>query len=443
MALSFKKLFEVKILHHYFLNEGMIHFEAMASDDKLRQLSAYDIHDVFRIRPTTDCLPKLAGHKLIFKKTFTGFLVGTQTEIGDSAKAFADLVEKEQFSFELQIKDSQLFNYSALPIKELPNHIYYFSNRKPDSQYPNLATMAHEFDNGAASAAAVDGDPDTFAYYPGDLLIDDASDFTTLVEAIKSTNNNITTVADWREDIVASVYDVSTQYNLGEVVRYEVAGKSALYQATANTIGNDPTDASSWEKLIDLPLYYVNKADTMRTMGALFTYEFTSTGLDVTFQVKDAYNNVVWSEVVTSSPDKLTHVLNMTGWLQGQYHISITDNAGPTLLEDFDFYLFPKYGHSGMFGVIDIFSGDDLGDFSLVQADNTINGVEYLLRIKNRSTVWRYLSGKDRAVQLETDFNPLTASGNVEVSLSGRELPNPSSHMIKPEAQQYYSEIYL
>lgn len=444
MAETFKILFEINILHHFFLNKGLRHFEGMKDDDKLRQLANYDVHNFLHIKPTLSCQSKLSGYKLLFKKTFTGFIIGTPTENGDDTKPFSDFVEKDQFSFEVRINDSYILNYSNLSLKESPGQIYYFNNRdKADFQFPNITSIAKEFDSSQASSMAGDGDPNTFAYYPGDLVIDDASDPAVVFIAIRSTNSNTSVTTDWREDVPASVYDGTTSYTEGDIIQFETGGKHAIYRAIIDSVGIDPTVSANWVKVMDLPLYYVNQADSIRTLGPLFTYDVGSPSMNVNFEIKDTYGHVVKSKNFLSTADNMSHVLDLRSYAQGQYHFKITNNADSSTIEEFDFYLLPERGSSGLLGVIEIFSGDDLGDFSLVQGDNTMNSPEYILRIMNRSTVWRYVGSKDRLVQHETDFNPLTSSGNIEVMVSGNTLPNPSVNIIKPEPQQYYSDIYL
>ncbi|MEL7001984.1 MAG: hypothetical protein AAFN93_04520 [Bacteroidota bacterium] len=444
MINSFKILFEVSILHHYMLNLGNQDYEGMSTGDKQKQLSQYQLDDIFEISPTEETKLRANGARLLFKNTPTGFLIGSAVDPTNDDKPLIDFTSREKFSFNIYFKDASLFNYSALPIMDNQGAIYHFNNLDKDSfQFPNLVNYPPEFDSSLATAMSGDGDPDTFAYLPGDLLIDDQSDPAEVYEAIRSTNDNVTTVSDWRQDLPAAAYDGATNYLEGDTVLFTVAGKDALYRALADVSGVVPTNVASWAKIVDLPLLYVNREDRIPVQGPIYNYEFGGPGENLTFDILDPSDNVILTETVISSAEKVSHQLDLRGMQTGRFTMRITDNSGATILEEYSFYLQRTPEQKPLFGVIDIYSGDDLADYSLVNGSNEFQSPEYILRFKNRSTVWRYINSQNRDVVHESDFNPLTASGIIDVSFDGSNLPNPGIQIIRPEPTQYYSDIYL
>lgn len=443
MNTSYKILFEVGMLHHYLLNLGDQNYEGMSESEKAGRLANYRIDDLFEIVPTDYTRHRASGARLLFKNTSNGFIVGTVTDPADNNKPFMDFTGREKFSFNIFYKDPGFLNFSALPINDNQNKIYHFNNlNKSAFQFPNLAGLPTEFDAALASTLDGDGDPNTFAYLPGDLVIDDQSDPTTLFEAIRSTNELTTITTDWRADSPAAVYDGATNYSEGDTVLFTTAGKDALYKALEDVSGVDPTDPR-WEKISDLPLYYANRADRIPLYGPLLDYEFTAPDQNFTFDILDPFDNVVKSFTATSTVDNLDYQLDMRTMRTGKFSLRVTDNAGPSIVEEYSFYLLREPAGKSLFGVIDIYSGDDLGDYSLVDSNNEFQSPEFLLRFKNRSTVWRYIDSKNKTVVHESDFNPLTYSGIVSVPFDGNDLPNPGIQVIKPEATQYYSDIYL
>lgn len=444
MLSNYKILFEVKFLHHYLLNLGSQHYEGMSAAEKLMQLAQYNVEDIFEISPTETTRLRANGSRFLFKKTNTGFFIGTASDSADDSKAKFDFIEREKFSFNIYFKDSALLNFSALPIRNSQNKIYHFDNlNKSTFQFPNLTELPAEFDGTTASALDSDGDPTTFAYQPGDLIIDDQTDPAALYEAIQSTNQNTSIVSDWRQDQPGLLYDASASYSTGDTVRFESAGKEALYTALLDVSGVNPTNTGSWQKQTDLPLYYVNEQNKLPVLGPFYDYDFGGVGEDRTFDILDSFDNIIKTVSVVSTEDQLTYQLDLRSLKSGKFTMRITDNDGPTVLEEFDFYLQRKSVLKPLFGVIDIYSGDDLGEYSLVNSLNEFQSPEFLLRFKNRSTVWRYINSANKAIIHESTYNPLTRSGMINVPFSDRSLPNPDPQMIRPEAEQYYSDIYI
>ncbi len=443
-GLSYKELFEVKILHHFFLDKGAIHYEGLSQQEKLQILSKYNIHRALTILPTNRTSGLLRGLQLIMKPTPSGFTILSRVSDGSDDQAFSDLQSPTKLTFCIQQKNPMLLNFSALPLTTGEASIYHFSNLdKAAYLHPSLSQRAPVFDSAAASAAASDGDPNTFAYYPGDLLTNNESAPTAIYEATRSTNNNITTAADWRIDSPTEPYDNATNYSEGDMVTFEAGGVEALYQSINDTTGNDPSDTSNWTKLRNLPLHYVTVADKLNVLPRMFNYTFSAAAITATFEIKAADNNTIVTEEFTSHAQQLTHQVDMRTLPEGKYSITITNNADASVLLEADFYLMDSLASlANAFGIIDIYLGSDKGDYSVVNASNLITRRSFELRIKSRSTIWRYFN-KDNEVVHESTFNPLTQHGFLNIPFNGNNLPNPDELVIKPEPTQYYSDIFL
>lgn len=118
---GYKRLFEVRLLHHYFLDEGAEDFMMILSvsynanlaaktaklSGRERRLAAYDGRKIFRITPTPDCAKQIGILKGVFRQTALGFLVAVPPET---------LVPQEvRFDFSVSVEDSDFFQYTCLP----------------------------------------------------------------------------------------------------------------------------------------------------------------------------------------------------------------------------------------------------------------------------------------------------------------------------------------
>ncbi len=128
-SIQYKPLFQVNILHNYFLNSGVDEFFSMTESAKNKQLDAYDVNTFFSIKPTGNTARKLSGHNLVFKTTNTGFTVWCKVTGNNNNIPFINLDSNLFFTFLLKIKDPAFFNYSNLNLENAAK-LYYFSNRK-------------------------------------------------------------------------------------------------------------------------------------------------------------------------------------------------------------------------------------------------------------------------------------------------------------------------
>ncbi len=187
--LLYKSLFEVNILHHFFLNKGEQEWDKMNQEDKHRMESNYDIREIFDITPTQESTKVLSSHSCIFKRTSTGILVGIKAKSDElnpgKFNSFVPLADNLTFRFLVKLKDMNFMNYTALPLQGNRGKIFVFSNslNNTSNTFPALSAMPPVFNPGNI-------------YMPGDMLSDDANNQTKLFTALVKTGNNPIS-ADW------------------------------------------------------------------------------------------------------------------------------------------------------------------------------------------------------------------------------------------------------
>src|SRR5687768_11345639 len=102
---SYLKLFEVRILHHYWLDDGEDVFDSFDADKQVDLLLHYDVRKILTVVPAPDTEALLKGHQCIFKMSPVGFIVA----IPEGMKINDDVV----FDFFIKIIDPGFFNYTS------------------------------------------------------------------------------------------------------------------------------------------------------------------------------------------------------------------------------------------------------------------------------------------------------------------------------------------
>jgi len=122
---GYKRLFEVRLLHHYWLDEGASLFDNLSESRRNKLLLLYDARNFLSVAPTKSTGEKLRGLKAVFKTTATGFLVAVSktTKIADN----------EIFNFVITATDPAFFNYTALTLSK--NRIYEIHHPAEDKIY--------------------------------------------------------------------------------------------------------------------------------------------------------------------------------------------------------------------------------------------------------------------------------------------------------------------
>ncbi|WP_167612485.1 hypothetical protein [Maribellus sediminis] len=136
-AITYKPLFEVKILHLYYLNKGDVEFFSMNDNDKEKQLAGYDISTFFRIVPTSVTQNKLEGHKLVFKRHTSGFTIWVNVSEVDESTPLIALDDTLELSFLLKLNAHTFFNLTHLDLSNA-GKLFFFSNKRLNTESPGF-----------------------------------------------------------------------------------------------------------------------------------------------------------------------------------------------------------------------------------------------------------------------------------------------------------------
>lgn len=65
VTIAYEILFEVKILHHYFLNRAQVVFDRIPLAERAALMLSYDCREFVEIRPTPSCEQMLRSHRCL------------------------------------------------------------------------------------------------------------------------------------------------------------------------------------------------------------------------------------------------------------------------------------------------------------------------------------------------------------------------------------------
>jgi len=133
----YKKLAEVNIYHHYFLDDGKTEFDDNGQPTlKSRQLEKYNLTEYMNVVVSEKTANLFLGQKILFKPTVQGFnlFIKASETAPDSGiyQPLIELGETETFTFLLYVTDRLFENYSM--VGPNPATPYYFSNVKPETE---------------------------------------------------------------------------------------------------------------------------------------------------------------------------------------------------------------------------------------------------------------------------------------------------------------------
>lgn len=106
---GYQRLFEVRVLHHYFLDEGIQDFTTLAPDEQERRLlSGYDVRQFLSFQPTLSTQKMIGGMHGVFKSTPLGFVVAVPAD----AKVPGDA----RFEVFATVESADFMNYTSLTL---------------------------------------------------------------------------------------------------------------------------------------------------------------------------------------------------------------------------------------------------------------------------------------------------------------------------------------
>lgn len=442
-TITYRTLFELNCWHHYYLDDETGNFLGLPLEKRMKILDTYRVSDFVHMYPTSDTIPILKGHQIIFKNTPKGMVLATKTDPADVNKMINPLLPETILRFILTTNDHSFFNYTN--IRHTNRSLFYFSNNQPsDSAPPTLSAWASVFDAALADSMEDDGNPDTFAYPPGSMLVDALPDPKTLKIAREATNADFSDDTKWQKDFPGVVYDATANYKSGDRVMFTLAGIDSIYEAMEETTGNAPTDASKWAKIMDLPLRYVNENDLVPWIGDVFSHELSASGSSYRFDVSDALDQIVISKTRISETDGELFQLDMSHLPSGKYTIKVTDVLTDLVIEEVTGINIKSKDVAGKpVGLVEIVVSPLANSHKLLDGSHTLLSPAFELRFKNRSTVWQYFDSDESLVATSIHPKPLIKRGYQKITHDGVDLPNPEVGMIRPTPQQTYSQIFI
>ena len=159
----YQRLFEVRILHEYFLIGGSTYSyydqpEAIRDSQLENRLTQghYRLMQDLSIEPTDRCSKVLRNYRLKFFPTPTGFVIitGTQEKMVNGVnKVFPRLSIDEllELNFLIKIVNPQFINYTGLPLPKDSYTGYHLTNEATnviDSEFISLSKPVADFQNG-------------------------------------------------------------------------------------------------------------------------------------------------------------------------------------------------------------------------------------------------------------------------------------------------------
>ncbi|WP_163397768.1 hypothetical protein [Flavobacterium fluviatile] len=127
----YELLFEVTLLHNYFLNSGEDNYSGMSAKNKAKMLQKFRIDSFAAITPTIETNIRLRNFKMVFKPTKTGFRVYVMVK-DDATDPFISIPADLKLDFKISITDYQFENYTTLEFSR--KQIFLFSNVKPSTE---------------------------------------------------------------------------------------------------------------------------------------------------------------------------------------------------------------------------------------------------------------------------------------------------------------------
>ncbi len=449
-------LFEVAILHDYFLNKGDVVYEALQDDQRPAVMRFYNVGDFIDVFPTERTRKLLAGHKMIFKNTATGFLVGVRQDPTGSANRPAIMPDADfRLTFGLRITDPRFFNYTTLA--PLVTGFYRFGNNSHNllaggrflSAPVPVFDAARHYEAGDVYAKAVDG---TF----------------TVFHALRDTGPSANPKTEDWQGINTDTWNANTLYAKDAIV----LSNNRVYRALVERPGSDFGNHSQWLLLAVLANQYVTPQDRVVLTAGLFDLDLTGKGLTqaIVRLIRTGEDVPAIEESHVVENGELGRIqLDLRGLSAGLYRLQVMNDAGLAVAVtgfDFNLYLDAEAVREGWFGVIDVEPGD--GEFALLDVAHILRSPAYTLRFLNRATRWRYFfqapqpvgsgaevapEGSDNRILATPLPRPLTCFGTGlrlqadDLGTSGVSeevlLPEPETNRIRRQDAQWWSEIHV
>ena len=144
-SLTYGLLFEVTLLHNYFLNSGEDTYAGMSDGNKEKMLQKFNSDSFVTITPTVETDTRLRNYKMAFKPTKTGFRIYIKVKEDDETDPFISVPALLKLDFKISINDYQFENYTNLEF--IPEQMFLFGNVKPSTEPVTFKSIPKINDN--------------------------------------------------------------------------------------------------------------------------------------------------------------------------------------------------------------------------------------------------------------------------------------------------------
>nr|WP_294924185.1 hypothetical protein [uncultured Flavobacterium sp.] len=144
-SLTYGLLFEVTLLHNYFLNSGEDTYAGMSGGNKEKMLQKFNSDSFVTITPTVETNTRLRNYKMAFKSTKTGFRIYIKVKEDDETDPFISVPALLKLDFKISINDYQFENYTNLEF--IPEQMFLFGNVKPSTEPVTFKSIPKINDN--------------------------------------------------------------------------------------------------------------------------------------------------------------------------------------------------------------------------------------------------------------------------------------------------------
>jgi hypothetical protein len=108
ISTGYQRLFEVRILHHYWLDEGAVIFDSLDENSRNKKLLNYNISGSITIKPTPRTADLMRNIRAVARQTGIGQVVVVPVEMV--------IPDDSVFTFTIEITDPAFFSYTALTL---------------------------------------------------------------------------------------------------------------------------------------------------------------------------------------------------------------------------------------------------------------------------------------------------------------------------------------
>lgn len=410
--ITYHRLAEINLLHGFYLDRDGSPFSGLSATDRASRLqdllsrSLYDLSPEIGIVPTAATRKVMAGHRIVYRQTPAGLLLGmaVNTVTANNATHYDPVCKPAdglRLQFHLYLKSASLAARSSLRLRPSLPAQYYFTNDTTvtNKVYPSLSAPTVAFQAGRR-------------YEMGETAIVNGS----LSRAVQNTTS---AASGWSA--------LTTDNNVSEYDR-------VLLPFAFNYFIDQPD-------ITDLQCVLQQNGNTLQTLHFNNAAGLHEVSLDLS---KAADNSKV-------APGFYTLVVSGNNNFEGTY----------------DIYLQPALYEPGAWGVLDLVLKNGDADFTLLDANNFLatrntspDYPVFELRFPSRATYWKYYFQQDGPADADPNWDVLPATTGTSKIIISKEpfplmstyrkvlyansrLPNPQNWMLSTEADKICSDILL